>query len=118
MTTTTYSVPINPADPETAALDLIVRLPAALLATDAFTPVLQDFCGLLHAEGALAGLSWHDARQIAAALALDACQHDDPAEVIRGRARHVLAGSDGTTWRDRQGAVRALNTAASVLEHL
>jgi hypothetical protein len=64
--TTTYEVPTNPAGPEAAALDLIVALPARLLDTSAFTPVLQDFCGLLHAEGALAGLSWNDARQIAA----------------------------------------------------
>jgi hypothetical protein len=54
--TTTYTVPINPADPEAAALDLIVALPATLLDTSAFTPVLQDFCGLLHAEGAFTGL--------------------------------------------------------------
>jgi hypothetical protein len=38
--------------------------------------------------------------------------------VIRNRARNVLAGSDGITWQDRHSAVRALNTAASVLEHL
>jgi hypothetical protein len=78
--TTTYAVPTNLADPESAALDLIVQLPAALLGTSAFTPVLQDFCGLLHAEGALAGLSWNDARHITAAVSLDACHDDDPAQ--------------------------------------
>lgn len=113
--TTTYAVPANPADPEAAALDLIVQLPAQLLGTSAFTEVLQDLCGLLHAESALTGLCWDDARQVAAAVALDACQHDDPAQVLRDRARAVLAGSDGTTWQDRQGAVRALNVAARVL---
>ncbi|MFZ1178804.1 MAG: hypothetical protein WAO15_21605 [Mycobacterium sp.] len=56
--------------------------------------MLQDFCGLLDAEGALAGLSWHDARHIAAAVALDACYHDDPAEVIRGRARNQPNGDE------------------------
>jgi hypothetical protein len=68
---TTYTVPTDPPDPESAAQDLIVQLPATLLDTSAFTSVLQDLCGLLHAEGALAGLSWHDARQIAAAMAFD-----------------------------------------------
>ncbi len=60
--TTTYAVPTNPVDPEAAALELIVRLPAKLLGSDSFTPVLQDYCSLLHAESAFAGLSWNDAR--------------------------------------------------------
>jgi hypothetical protein len=94
--TTTYTVPTNPSDPELAALELIVRLPAMLLGSDTFTTVLQDFCGLLHAEGAFAGLSWADARQIASAVGFDAC-HDDAAEVIRNRARNVLAGSPAAT---------------------
>ncbi|WP_156746715.1 hypothetical protein [Mycobacterium sp. E2733] len=58
-------------------MDLIVQLPAKLLDTHAFTEVLQDLCGPLHAEGALAGLCWDDARQVAAAVALGACDHDD-----------------------------------------
>lgn len=72
---------------------LIVQLPARLLDTSAFTPVLHDICGLLHAEGALAGLPWADARRVAAAVSLDACHHDDAAEVIRSRARNVLAAA-------------------------
>ncbi|OCB17316.1 hypothetical protein A5674_11905 [Mycobacterium malmoense] len=64
------------------------------------------------------GLSWADGRQVAAAVALDACQHDDPAQVISCRARGVLAVSDGITWQDRCSAVKALNTVASVLGHL
>ena len=92
-----------------------MRLPAMLLDSDSFTPVLQDYCSLLHAESAFAGLSWADARQIAAAVSFDACQHDDAAEVIRNRARNVLAGSDGMTWHKREGAARALNIAATVL---
>jgi hypothetical protein len=58
--------PLTRLTPESAALELIVQLPAQLLATNAFTAVLQDFCGLLHAERAFTGLSWNDARQIAA----------------------------------------------------
>jgi hypothetical protein len=46
------------------------------------------------------------------------CQHDDPAEVIRCRTRGVLAGSDGVGWQDPDGAVRALNIAATVLGQL
>jgi hypothetical protein len=91
----TYAVPTNPADPESAALELIVQLPTRLLATHAFTPVLQDFCGLLHAESALVGLSWNDARQVWWRQSLDARQHDDAAPVLRARTRDVLAGSDG-----------------------
>jgi hypothetical protein len=44
---------------------------------------------------ALAGLSWNDARQVAAPVSLDACHHDHPAQVIRCRACGVLAGVDG-----------------------
>jgi hypothetical protein len=47
MTSTGYTVPDDPADPEAAALDLIVRVPADVLETDAFTIALQDYCGLL-----------------------------------------------------------------------
>jgi hypothetical protein len=33
--------------------------------------------------------------------------------------QHALrAGSDGVTWQDPEGAVRSLNIAATVLEHL
>ena len=39
----TYTVPDNPADPEHTALELIVRLPADVLHTTAFTTVLQDY---------------------------------------------------------------------------
>ena len=62
---TTYSVPDQPADPETAALEMIVRLPADILGSTAFTTVLQDYCGVLHAENCFAGLTWVDAKQVA-----------------------------------------------------
>jgi len=112
---TTYTVPNSPADPEAAALELIVRVPAEVLHTDAFTPVLQDYCGVLHAEGAFAGLAWDDARRVAAAVSFDACTRDDAAAFERNRARNVLAGVDGSPWRNREGAARALNIAATVL---
>jgi hypothetical protein len=112
---TVYDIPDNPPDPEAAALELIVRLPADILRTAAFTTVLQDYCSVLHAEGAFAGLSWPDAKQIAAAVSFDVTQREDAADFIAGRARRVLGGTDGMVWRDRDGAARALNIAAKVL---
>jgi hypothetical protein len=38
----TYTVPDNPADPEAAALELIVRLSQDTLHRDEFTPVPPD----------------------------------------------------------------------------
>ena len=114
-TTHTFTVPDNPADPEAAALDLIVRLPAQVMHTDRFVPVLQDYCGMLHAEGAFTGLAWADAKQVAAAVAVDACTQDNGAEVLRNRARNALSGADNMGWRNREGVARALNIAAMVL---
>jgi hypothetical protein len=117
MTAPTYTVPDNPADPEAAALDLIVRLPGEFLRTNAFTAALQDYCGALDAEGAFAGLSWPDAQQIAAAVSFDICVRgvSDAEAFIRNRARNALSGADGMPWNNRQGAARALNIAATVL---
>lgn len=112
---TDYTVPDNPTDPEAAALDLIVQLPGQVMHTDQFLPILQDYCGMLHAEGAFTGLSWADAKQVAAAVAFDACTRDDGAEVMRNRARNALAGADDMPWQDREGVARALNIAATVL---
>ena len=41
-----------------------MRLPADILHTDAMTAALQDFCGVLHAEGAFAGLSGVNAESL------------------------------------------------------
>ena len=109
---TTYVVPTNPTDVEAAALDLIVRLPVEVLHTDELTAALQDFCGMLHAEGCFAGLSWADAKQIAAAVAFDIISRDDAADFLRNRARNGFAGVDWMDWRDREGVARALNIAA------
>jgi len=64
--------------------------------------------------GAFTGLSWSDAKNIAAAVAFDITQRDDAQEFIAQRARNVLGG-DGMMWDDQQGAYRALNIAATVL---
>ena len=50
---TVYSVPDSPPDPESAALELIVRLPELNLAHDAFRPVLQDYAGALTSRACL-----------------------------------------------------------------
>jgi hypothetical protein len=110
-----YTVPDNPADPEGAALELIVRLPADILHTTRFTAELQDYCGVLHAEGAFAGLTWADAKQVAAAVSFDVVTRDNAADFLRNRARNVLAGTDNMPWRSRDRAARALNIAATVL---
>ena len=110
-----YAVPDAPADPEHAALDLIVRLPREILHVERFTDVLQEYCSLLHAEGCFAGLSWRDAKQVAVAVSFDVCARADAQEFLHGRARNVLAGRDGMTWDDRDGAARALTVAAQVL---
>jgi hypothetical protein len=62
-----------------------VRLPADILQTDAITAVLQDYCGVLHAEGAFAGLSWDDAKTIAATR-LQVVNYFELREVAAGSA--------------------------------
>jgi hypothetical protein len=117
-TTTAYTIPDNPADPEAAALELIVRIPAEVLRPDfpdLLTEALQDYCGVLHAEGCFAGLSWDDAKNIAAAVSFDVTTRDDAADFLRNRARNVLAGTDNMNWENSQFAARALNIAATVL---
>jgi hypothetical protein len=121
---TTYVVPDAPADPEAAALELIVRLPIDLLAPGENSPgeseglrrVLQDYAGVLHAEGVFAGLAWEDAKQIAAAVALDVVVREDAPDFLRDRARNVAAGTDNVAWHDRARVARALNIAATAFE--
>ena len=112
----TYTVPDDPDDPETAALELIVRVPTDVLGHD-WPPrdALQDLASLLHAEGALAGLSWHDARHAATAIVVDAITRDDAAEFLRGRADRARDGSDNMEWDDREAMARALTIGAAVL---
>lgn len=87
--TTTISTP--PADPESAALDLIVQAAEAVGGT-ALRAVLQDLTGALQVEGAFAGLVWDDARLAAAAIAYDALTDDDPVGSLRIRAGSMRAG--------------------------
>ena len=100
-----------PADPEQAALELIVRIPADVLGKDSPPrDALQDFTSLLHAESAFAGMSWHDARHAATAIIVDAINRDDAPEFLRWRADRVRDGSDNPA-----AMVRALTIGAQVL---
>lgn len=121
MTTTTYTIPDNPADPQAAALEMIVRFPTEVLAEPGrllhpLIEVLQDFTGMLQAEGGFAGMVWPDAKQVAAAIAVDLCTRDDAATFLRSRADNALAGVDGMVWRDRLAVARTLNLAANVVD--
>lgn len=110
---TTISTP--PADPESAALTLIVEAAEAATGSTAFRAVLQDLAGALHAEGALAGLSWVDARLVAAAVSFDACTAADPVGSLRRRAAALRAGR-GPRCIDPAGIAQALDVAATVLD--
>jgi hypothetical protein len=108
--------PDNPADPETAALELIVRVPAEVLGHDSpLRDVLEDFASLLHAESAFAGMSWHDARHAASAIMVEALHRDDATQSLLSRAERVRDRSDGMTWDDREAMARALRIGATVL---
>jgi hypothetical protein len=116
MTTAIYTVPDNPADPEAAALDLIVRTPTEILGDDSPPlEVLQQFTALLHGEGAFAGMTWHDAKHAAVAIIVDAVNQDDAPAFLQKRARRALDGSDGMTWNDPAAMARALTIGAKVL---
>lgn len=114
--TTAYTPPDNPADPEAAALDLIVRLPGAVLGRD-WPPldVLQEFAQVLQIEGALAGMSWHDAKHAAVAIIADVMNQADAAAALLRRADRALDGSDGMSWNDPAAMSRALTVGAKVL---
>ncbi len=114
--TSEYAVPDDPADPEAAALELSVMVPTEVLGHDSPPrDALQDLASLLHAEGALAGLSWHDARHAATAIMYDAINCDDAARSLLRRAERVRDGSDNMAWDDRAAMVRALTIGAQVL---
>lgn len=116
-TTPTYAAPDSPADPEAAALELIVRLPADVLGHDDEPPrdALQAFAALLDAADTFAGMSWHDAKHAAVAIVFDATNRDDAAGFLRQRAQWIRSGTDGITWDDRDAMIRAFTTAATVL---
>jgi hypothetical protein len=76
---------------------------------------MTDLAGALHAEGALAGLVWVDARLVAAAVSFDVCTAADPARSLRSRAIAVRAGR-GPRCVDPAGIAGALDVAATVLD--
>jgi hypothetical protein len=105
--------------PETAALDLQVRAAEIITGGTAFRAVLQDLAGAVHAEGALSGLVWGDARLVAAAISFDACLVDDPVRSLRSRAAAVrarVAFEMQPMCVDAVGVVQALDVAATVLD--
>jgi hypothetical protein len=109
---TTKQILTEPADPEAAALDLIVTAAEEATGSTAFREVLQDYVGLLDTQGVLASLTWTDARQVAAAISYDVVTADDGTGALRLRAASVLAGRDQMPWTDRAASARALTVAA------
>lgn len=104
-----------PADPEAAALELLVQAAEDATGSTAFRAVLQDLAGLLHAEGALAGLVWVDARLVAAAVSFDVCTATDPVRSLRHHAATMRAGR-GPRCANPAGIAQALDVAATVLD--
>lgn len=114
---TTYTIPDAPPDTEAAALELIVRLPADLLGHGSPTrKALQDFTALLSAEGAFAGMTWHDAKAAAVAIAFDATNRDNAAEFLWHRAYLTSNDADNAHWDNRDAIVRAFTVAAGILD--
>ena len=117
---TSYTVPADPADVEHAALDLIVHAPSQMLDSTPeqlrpLVELMQDFCGALQVEQALAGLAWHDAKHVAVAVAFDLCCRDDAADFLRRRAGNALSGADGIPWLNPERAAHAFTVAARLL---
>lgn len=111
--TTTYDV--APSDVEQAALDLMVQVVTQCAGT-AFVGPIQDLCGVLQLEGAFAGMTWADAKHVAAAVSFDAYTRDDAADFMRLRADRAESGGDGMTWDDGAAVARSLRIAARVVQ--
>ncbi|HEV7853885.1 MAG TPA: amino acid aminotransferase [Mycobacterium sp.] len=110
--TITIDVPL--ADPEAAALDLIVQAAETASGSTAFRAVLQDLAGAL--EGAFVGLVWDDARLAAAAIAYDACTEGDAVGSLRIRSASMRAGYWDRHCANPEGIAQALDVAATVLD--
>jgi hypothetical protein len=110
-----YVVPDDPADPQVAACELIVRLPEAVMGDAGAWFVLQELAVMLDAEATFTGMSWYDARHAATAIMLDALERDDAPKFLRARAERAENRSDGMSWDDPAKMARALSIAAMVL---
>lgn len=113
--TNDYTVPDNPPDPEGAALELIVRMPEAVMRDTGAREILQELTAMLEVEGTFTGMSWHDAKHAAVAIVVDALQRDDAHTFLLARARRARDGSDGITWDDPEAMSRALTIGAKVV---
>jgi hypothetical protein len=82
------------ADPENAALQLIIRLPAKILHTDRRALVWHAYAAVLAEEHAFQGLGWPDAKLCASMIAAAITRPDAPG-VLLNHARDALAGTDG-----------------------
>ncbi|WP_179476325.1 amino acid aminotransferase [Mycolicibacterium vinylchloridicum] len=108
----------QPADPAAAALELIVQVPCMLTAPDDVSRVRkawQDFAGVLDLEGAFSGMTWHDAKHAATAVAFVGANYDEPDVELRRRAALVRDGRDGMAWDDPVAMSQALAIVAKVL---
>lgn len=114
--TTATSTP--PADPESVALDSLVRIAEAMPGgAPALRAALQNFAGALQIEGALAGITTvADARLAAVTIAEAALTAADPVGSLRIRAAAMRA----RCWdcADPDGLADALDGAATVLDVL
>jgi hypothetical protein len=113
--TTIYVVPDNPPDPEVAALELIVRMPEAVMGDAGAREILQELTAALDLEGTFIGMSWNDAKHAAVAIVVDALNRDDAHAFLLARAERARNGSDGMRWDDPAKMARALAIGATVL---
>lgn len=117
--TTSTSTP--PADPESVALDSLVRIAEALPGgAPALRATLQHFAGVLQLEGSLAGLGTvADARIAAATIAEAASTAEDPVGSLRIRAASIRVGCwDDPRSANPEGIAQALDAAANVWDVL
>jgi hypothetical protein len=107
-----YAIPDPDADPENAALQLIIRLPAKILHTDRRALVWHAYAAVLAEEHAFQGLGWPDAKLCASMIAA-AITRPGAGDVLCNHARDALAGTDGIAWRNRERVARAFVIAAT-----
>jgi hypothetical protein len=114
-TSDTYVVPDHPADPEAAALELIVRMPEAVMRDAGAREILQELTAMLEVEGTFTGMSWFDAKHAAVAIVVDALERDDAHTFLLARAERARNGSDGMRWDDPTAMARALTIGAKLM---